>query len=175
MKKKDIIDFKRIKDELTDEIENLVGKKEFNEFKKFAFKGHMIQMAIAFMLGAAFNSVIKGLSDNIIMPCLNYVINITGTDWREATYSPIEGLVLETGKFSGAFVDFLIISIIFFIVWQKIIKPIEAEIPKIECIDTIECPYCLGRAHYQASKCSKCASWLDNPYAKVKHDSRRQN
>jgi large conductance mechanosensitive channel len=169
MKKKDIIDLKRIKNELEDEIESLIGKKEYNEFKKFAFKGHLIQMAIAFMLGAAFNSVIKGLSDNIIMPCFNYVINITGTDWRELTYSPMEGLILDTGKFMGSFVDFMIIAVVFFIIWKKLIKPLEDE--AIKCINTIECKYCLARVPWEAAKCEKCGSWLDNPFAKVKDDS----
>lgn len=153
---------KRTRGELQSEIEGIVGQKEFNEFKKFAFKGNMMQMAIAFMLGAAFKKVIGGLSDFIIMPLVNYVIGQTGTGWREITYSPIESIVFEVGKFAAVFVDFILMSLILYIMWKKLIEPIfkEDEKPQIVCIDTIPCPQCLQNVDYRTSRCPHCTSWI---------------
>ena len=154
---------RRTKGELEREISGLVGAERFEAWKQFAFKGHMIQMAIAFMLGAAFQKVVGGLSDHIIMPLLNYVLQFTGTDWREQTYEVTEGLVLETGKFAGFLVDFLIISIILFYLFRKaesILNPKKKAEWKITCIDTIECPYCREHIYFAAKRCPVCTSWL---------------
>jgi len=155
---------KRAKDEISDEIGGIVGKKRLEEFKKFAFKGQMVQMAVAFMLGAAFNSVVKSISENLVMPVVNYMLSHTGTNWREYTWNPTEGLEIELGIFAGAFVDFLLIATIFFIIWQCFLKKvIEGEKkPKIKCIDTIKCPDCLSIINWQCKRCPNCTSWLND-------------
>jgi len=106
-------------------IDNINNK--FEDYKKFAFKGHMIEMAIAFILGASFSKVVKSISENLIMPLINVILFRTGGNWREITWSPIEGVVFEIGKFLAAGVDFFLISIVLFILW-RIAKGIETEI-----------------------------------------------
>jgi large conductance mechanosensitive channel len=156
MKDKKIIDAERIKEELEKEIEGLVGKKEFDDFKKFAFKDKMVDLAIAFMLGAAFKKVVTGISENLVMPCLNFIINQTGSDWRELTHVPVEGIVLETGKFLGVFIDFTIVAIVLYVVYFKFFKKLDKkEKPKVE-ITTRECPYCYKMIHLKATKCPFC-------------------
>jgi large conductance mechanosensitive channel len=155
---------KRAKDELADELGDLVGKKRLDEFRKFAFKGQMIQMAIAFMLGAAFNSVVKSISENLIMPVINYGLSFTGSNWREFVWKPIEGMNIELGQFAGAFVDFMLIAIIFFFVWHKFLKKLmeeEEKEPQITCVTTKKCPYCMSVINWQCSKCPQCTSNLD--------------
>ena len=63
---------RKIRGKLENEIENLIGKKEYNEFKKFAFKKNMVELAIAFMLGGAFQQVVSAISKNLVMPIINY-------------------------------------------------------------------------------------------------------
>lgn len=171
MKTNEIIDLERIKDELNTEIESLVGKEEFDQFKQFAFKGHMIQMAIAFILGAAFNNVVKSISENLIMPFLGYIIDKTGAHWREVVFTPIEGINVEFGAFLGAFIDFTITAVVLYIIYKRWVKPLmDVPPPEFKVVDTIECQYCLSRVPYQAAACKNCGRWLDNPYAKEKGD-----
>ena len=151
---------KRTKSELEREIEGLVGEQRFEAWKKFAFKGEMLQMAIAFVLGAAFQKVVTGLSNHCIMPILNWMLEFTGTDWRDHTYTFTEGLTIETGQLAGSFVDFLLISIILFTVYKRVLFILkEPEKPKITCIETKVCHSCQTDIHYLATRCPYCTSW----------------
>ena len=107
-------------------------KTEVEEYKKFAFKGEMIQLAIAFILGAAFNGVVKGISEHLIMPIVGFFTGaVAGGGWRAITWEPITGMVFETGKFAGCFVDFFVISLVLFILYVKFLKPYVMERGKI--------------------------------------------
>ena len=88
------------------------------EYKKFAFKDDMIKLAIAFVLGGAFQKVVNAISESLIMPLLNYLVLKTGTGWREHTFEPVPGMKFATGVFLGAVVDFLLISIVLFVVFK---------------------------------------------------------
>ena len=177
MKPKSIIDVERIKDELGDEIEGLVGRKEFEAFKEFAFKDRMIQMAIAFMLGAAFKNVVASISEHLIMPFLTYIMNQADGDWRKVVFEPIEGVVIELGNFLGVFVDFIIIAAILYYLYSRIFRRIEQDDkpPEIICDEGIECPFCLCKIHYQSARCPYCTTILDNPFAKNKIDEEQRS
>lgn len=96
---------------------------EFEEYKKFAFKGDMMKMAIAFILGGAFSKVVSSISENLMMPLLNFIVSKTGENWRQAVWVPAEGLSFEIGKFAAAAVDFALISIVLFFMF-KILKSV---------------------------------------------------
>jgi large conductance mechanosensitive channel len=151
---------KRTRDEIESGIEFVIGEKEFSEWKSFAFKGQMIQMAIAFILGAAFTKAVKAISDCILMPLINYGLLLTGEDWRKWTVSPVENLNIEVGAFLSAFVDFLLISIVLYIMYRKVMRPLFDEEKKakteIKCIETRDCPSCFEKIHWKATKCPSC-------------------
>jgi len=94
------------------------------EYRKFAFKDDMLKLAIAFILGGAFSKTVTAISEGLIMPMLNFLLQFTGENWREATWEPFEGMVLEIGKLGAAAVDFLLISIVLFYLW-KLAKAIQ--------------------------------------------------
>lgn len=154
---------RRTKSEFESEIEGLVGRKEYQNFKAFAFKGEMVQLAIAFILGAAFKTAVSGLSNNIIMPFLNYIIAKTGTDWREQTWEPVNGMIFKVGEFAGAFIDFFLIAIVLYIVFTKVLKPLVEEDEKktVKCIEVTPCPQCQTQIHWKATRCPHCTSWVD--------------
>lgn len=154
---------KRTRGELKHEIEALVGKEEYSKFKKFAFKGDMMKMAIAFILGAAFNKVVKGITDFLIMPMLNCLLSAANSDWRTYKLEPIEGMALELGQLAGTFIDFLLIAIVLYIIYAKFLNPLfEEEKEKaleIRCIETKSCNVCHSDIHYLATRCPYCTSW----------------
>ncbi len=105
------------------------------------------------------------------MPFVNFALAQTGDNWRTWTYEPYEGIALETGLFLSAFVDFMVMALIFFIVYKKFIQPLaistKNEKPQIKVVDTIECQYCLSDVHYESSVCKYCTTDLDNPFARI--------
>jgi len=154
--------FRRTKEELKSEIENIVGKKNYDDYKKFAFKKSMLEVAVAFVLGISFQKVISSLSQNIIMPTMNHLASVVSgdkTNWRDRVFSPIEGLELEVGKVAGTFVDFMLISLILFIIYKKLIQPIikENNVPKS---NTNKCSHCLEVINKDCKRCPCCTSWL---------------
>ena len=104
---------------------NFISNKELVEYEKFALKEDMLKMSTAFILGGAFNSVVKGISDILIMPFINFIILQTGESWRTFKIEPVTGLVIELGKFLGVSVDFILISIILYVFYMKILKNIK--------------------------------------------------
>jgi large conductance mechanosensitive channel len=102
-----------IAEEVVDHVENRI-----QEYRKFAFKDDMLKLAIAFILGGAFSKTVTAISEYLIMPILNFALHFTGENWRTATWEPVEGLILEIGKFGAAAIDFLLISIVLFYMWK---------------------------------------------------------
>jgi large conductance mechanosensitive channel len=90
------------------------SQQTLEEYKQFAFRGNIISMATAFILGAAFDNLVKSISSNIIMPFVNFIILQAGTNWRDVKWTPINGLTFEPGKAFGSLFDFLLISIVLF-------------------------------------------------------------
>ena len=78
-------DIEKIKEKAREE-----ARQEFEDFSKFAFRGSMIQMSVAFILGAAFKNVVTSISENLIMPIINFLLNKTGTEWRALSWTPID-------------------------------------------------------------------------------------
>lgn len=160
----------RVIEELKDEVEGIVGKETLEGYKQFAFKDNLIQMSMAFMLGAAFKSVATGISNFLIMPIINYISTYTGEDWRDKQWIPVDGLIFEVGQFTAVFIDFILISIVLYIMWAKFLSPVfdrnnRRKNPRknkqdIKCIETIKCPKCISEIHFEAKRCPFCTSEL---------------
>ncbi|MEX2027756.1 MAG: large conductance mechanosensitive channel protein MscL [Pirellulaceae bacterium] len=85
----------------------------WNEFKNFAFKGNVIDMAVGVIIGTAFGAIVKSLVDHIIMPLVSIVMPTDKgyTEWRP----PILGKEIPIGEFIGNVVNFLIVAVVLFI------------------------------------------------------------
>jgi large conductance mechanosensitive channel len=85
----------------------------FDEFKKFAFKGNVVDLAIGVIIGAAFGAIVKSLVEDIIMPLIGLVIpadkGYEGLVWQ------VGDKVVPYGKFLGAVVNFLIVALVLYI------------------------------------------------------------
>jgi large conductance mechanosensitive channel len=116
-----------------------------NEFKKFALRGNVVDMAVGIVIGAAFGAIVKGFVDQIMMPLLGLVTG--GTDFSNmfvllrdgATPGPYASLdaakeagavVIGYGLFANAIVNFLIVAFALFLVVRFMNSLKEAEAPK---------------------------------------------
>jgi large conductance mechanosensitive channel len=85
----------------------------WNEFKAFAFKGNVIDMAVGVIIGTAFGAIVKSLVDHIIMPLVSIVMPSKEgyTGWKV----PVLGADIPVGEFLGNVVNFLIVALVLFI------------------------------------------------------------
>lgn len=143
-------------EDIRKEFKKIIENENISQFKEFAFKNRMLEMAIAFIMGAAFKKVVESIANNLIMPVLNYIIGETGTDWREFSYTPTEGLNLEIGSFLGSFIDFTLISLVLFILYKKLLGYIIQPKTKIKCVDTKDCDFCYSKMYYKCKRCPFC-------------------
>jgi large conductance mechanosensitive channel len=84
------------------------------EFKEFALRGNVMDLAIGIIVGAAFGKIIASLVNDVIMPLINPII--PGGDWRTMEVGP----GVKLGAFVGTILDFLIISFVIFLMVKTI-------------------------------------------------------
>jgi large conductance mechanosensitive channel len=116
----------------------------FSEFKDFAMKGNLVDMAVGFIMGVAFKTVITALVDNIFMPIIGNMmggtdfsqlfVDLTGGGYQTLAAAEEAGAaVIKHGAFIQALIDFLIIAFVVFIMvkvmnkWQKAKEEAPAE------------------------------------------------
>lgn len=87
-------------------------KEMWEEFKNFAMKGNVIDLAIGVIIGAAFTPIVATLVANIIMPVIGYVT--AGVNFSNLTVTPVESVEIKYGLFLNAIIQFLITAIALF-------------------------------------------------------------
>jgi large conductance mechanosensitive channel len=85
----------------------------FDEFKKFAFKGNVVDLAVGVIIGAAFGAIVKSLVDDILMPLIGLLL--PGDKGYEGWVWQVGDKVIPYGRFLGAVVNFLIVALILYI------------------------------------------------------------
>jgi large conductance mechanosensitive channel len=146
----------------------------FKEFKEFAVKGNVVDMAVGIIVGAAFGTIVKSLVDDVIMPPIGLLLgNVDFSDLfvtlkQGATAGPYATLadakgagavILSYGAFLNTIVSFLIVALAVFFLVKGInrLKRQEAA-PPPAAPATRECPYCLSAIPIKATRCAYCTS-----------------
>ena len=133
-------------------------KKFFQEFKQFAMRGNVIDLAVGVVIGSAFTAIVTSLVGDLITPVIGMLLG--GVH--------IEGLVLQVGEAQLAYGKFLQAVLNFFIVALclfSLVKGVNALMPKHEAAPAKPkrlCPYCYGEIHDDAKRCPHCTSELKN-------------
>lgn len=102
-------------------------KQELEDYKQFAFNKNFLEIALALVFTTATQKFINSISETIIMPILNFIIQKAEGDWRNLIFSPIKGLDIEVGKFMAGFFEFTITSLILFIIFKRLLKKLEID------------------------------------------------
>ncbi len=146
----------------------------FKEFKEFAIKGNVVDMAVGIIIGAAFGTVIKSLVADILMPPIGlllgnvdfanlYILLKTGNPagpYLALTEAQKAGAVtLNYGAFINNIISFIIVAFaVFFLI--RSLNRLKKEEPAPAAPATKECPYCLSAVPAKASRCAHCTSEL---------------
>ena len=145
--------------------------KILKEFKEFAMKGNIIDLAVGVVIGGAFQSIVKSLVNDIIMPfTAAFTGDINYTDW----VWNLGDIQIGIGSFVTEIINFLIVAFSIFIV-IKYINKLNRKLEDVEKQlrgkkgeeeaeaepETKICPYCLTEIKYKATKCPHCTSDLE--------------
>lgn len=152
-------------------------KKFFSEFKEFAFKGSMIDLAIGMIIGSAFTTVVNALVENIFNPFIGLLtggVNLADL-WKVRVGAEVitDGVDMSNyicfGAFVSALVKFILVAFVLFLIVRGINKVREAEEklknrkagPNEETAPTTKvCPYCKSVIDIDATRCPHCTSEL---------------
>lgn len=138
-------------------------KKFMEEFKKFALKGNMIDLAVGMIIGSAFTGIVGSLVDDIFMPLLSlFTGRIDFSKLRIVLGSGDAAATINYGTFITEIINFLMISLVVFIMIRQINK-LERMGKKEEVKEETEkeCPYCKTKISIQAVRCPHCTSVLE--------------
>ncbi len=147
-------------------------KKFMAEFKKFALKGNMIDLAVGVIIGGAFNGLVSSLVNDIIMPALSL---FTGKMDFENWFYALDGNVYETieaakeagvatinyGNFISGIINFIIMAFVVFMIVKAINKMKKDEPAAPAAPTTKKCPFCKTDIPLEATKCPHCTSTLE--------------
>lgn len=145
------------------------------EFREFALRGNVVDMAVGIVIGAAFSTIVKSLVEDIIMPPVGLLLG--GVDFANlfillkagspagpyaslAEAQAAGAVTVNYGVFINAIISFLIVAFVLFLLIRSINRlKREEETPPAEPT-TKECPYCLSTVPIKATRCAYCTSEL---------------
>ena len=135
-------------------------KKFFQEFKTFAMRGNVLDMAIGVVVGAAFKAIVDSLVNDIISPVIGLFF---ATDFS-AVVLTVRGVDIGIGSFLNAVINFVIVAFSLFVVVKaataaSALYKKKPEPPKVPT--TKICPYCQTEIPIKATRCPHCTSELE--------------
>jgi large conductance mechanosensitive channel len=145
------------------------------EFKKFAMRGNVVDMAVGIIIGGAFGTIVKSLVADVIMPPIGMLLG--GVDFSDlfitlqegATAGPYATLagaqeagavVISYGLFFNSVISFLIVAFAVFLLIKSINKLQSEEEAEPEEVTTKDCPHCFSSIAIKATRCPNCTSEL---------------
>lgn len=137
-------------------------KKFIKEFKEFALKGNVMDLAIGVIIGAAFQNIVSALTNDFITPLIQAITgNEDATGFSTGGSFKINGATFNYGDFISAIINFLIMALILFLLIKGVNKVMTLGHKKEEeeaAPLTRKCPYCYGEIDIKATKCMHCTS-----------------
>jgi len=142
------------------------------EFKEFAMRGNVIDLAIGVIIGGAFGKIITSLVNDVIMPPIglllgkvdfsNLYINLSGGSYTSMVQAKEAGAVtINYGLFINTLIDFLIIAFVVFLLVRQVNRLQRSEPEPAPAPATKDCPFCFSSIPIKATRCPQCTSELN--------------
>ena len=137
------------------------------EFKEFALRGNVLDMAIGIILGVAFGKIVTSFVEDVLMPPLGLVIgkvdfanlflSLTGRHFDSVAAAKAAGApTLNYGIFVNNVLNFLIVAFVIFLLVRQVNRLKRQPAPAAPT--TRECPYCCATIPLKATRCNSCTS-----------------
>ena len=141
----------------------------FKEFKEFAMKGNVLDMAVGIIIGAAFGKIISSFVADVLMPFVSLLlgkvdfsslfINLSGTAYQTLAEAKKAGAAtLNYGVFVNTIIDFLIVAFAIFLLIKQVNRFKRQPAPAAP--NTKDCPFCASAIPIPAMRCPHCTSQL---------------
>jgi len=142
----------------------------FKEFKEFAMRGNVLDLAVGVIIGAAFGKIVSSLVEDILMPPIgmalgrvdfaNLFVSLTGQPFASLAAAKAAGAAtLNYGVFFNTLLNFLIVAFAVFLLVRQVNRMMRQPAPAA-APTTRECPYCLSAIPLRATRCAHCTSQL---------------
>ncbi len=147
----------------------------FKEFKEFALKGNVLDMAVGIIIGAAFGAVVQALVNQVVMPPIGLLLGrvdfanlfvvlkegtIAGPYATVAKAQEAGAVTLNYGLFINSIVSFIIVAFSLFLVIRSMNRLKRQEVAPAAVPTTKECPECLSVIPIKATRCAHCGIQL---------------
>ncbi len=140
------------------------------EFRDFALRGNVVDLAIGVIIGAAFGKIVTSLVNDVLMPPLglllgrvdfsNLFINLSAQHYTTLAEAKQAGAAtLNYGLFINAIIDFVIVAFAVFLLIRQVNRLTRSQQAPVPT--TKPCPYCLTAMPLAATRCPSCTSHLD--------------
>lgn len=161
----------------------------FGEFRKFIMRGNVMDLAVGFVLGAAFTTIVKSLVDDILMPLVGLLLGhadfsnlflVAKEGAQAGPYTTLKmakeagAVTINYGMFLNAIVAFIIVGFAMFVIVRamnrmeaKLEAQFSKEKPKPGDPADKKCPFCLSTVPYKATRCPACTAQLETAPAKA--------
>ena len=133
-------------------------KKFLREFKSFALKGNVMNLAVGVIIGSAFQGVVNSLTQNILSPIIGIFAGVS----FEAMHIEIFGVDIRYGAFATTVINFIIMAFVVFLIVKLMNKLAEGPDDKKVEVATKTCSFCFTEINAAAVRCPACTSNLSN-------------
>ncbi|HLA08432.1 MAG TPA: large conductance mechanosensitive channel protein MscL [Anaerolineales bacterium] len=127
----------------------------FKEFRDFAIRGNVIDLAVGVIIGGAFGKIVGSLVNDVLFPLIGLILG--GVNFAEKTIT-VGAAVVKYGVFIQSIIDFVFVAFVIFMIiriMNRIQKPDPVADPS-----TKDCPYCISTISIKAKRCPNCTSQL---------------
>lgn len=134
------------------------------EFKEFALRGNVVDMAVGIIIGAAFGKIVTSLVNDVIMPPVGMLLG--NVDFSQLVFvlrektAEADAVTLNYGAFISTVLDFVIVALCIFVVIKGMNRMQRKEEDPVQNPTTKECPRCCTAIPIQATRCPNCTADL---------------
>jgi large conductance mechanosensitive channel len=154
-------------------LKRATGNPIVREFREFAIRGNVIDLAIGVMIGGGFNKLVTSLVNDVIMPPIglligkvdfsNLYVNLSSEEYASFAAAKSAGApTINYGLFLNSVLDFFILAVVVFLIVRQINRMRrQHDAPP----STKSCPFCFSKIHVDATRCPQCTSDLQEKTA----------
>ncbi|MDQ3211067.1 MAG: large conductance mechanosensitive channel protein MscL [Acidobacteriota bacterium] len=140
----------------------------WKEFREFAARGNVLDLAVGVIIGAAFGRIISSFVTDIVMPPIgmaiggldfsNLFVALNGVSYPSLAAAQAAGApTINYGRFGNTVLEFVVVALVIFLFVRQINRMKTPE-PAVAKDDARDCPYCVSRIPIKASRCPHCTS-----------------